>query len=144
MSMSGDSVMAWYEQVGIFSCLYRNHPTCGTCFASYCQTAREFAKNIVRVLYLTLCAEIQSLGYNLAASSSSISNSLQCLSSWSLLLMNCRTQVEFECVLIRFVVTECWRLRTKASSWWPSFWPPLHMVVISIHKQNFLLDVIWS
>jgi hypothetical protein len=122
--MSGDSVMAWYEHVGRFSRLCRHHHTCATCFGCYCQTAREFAKNIVTVLYLTLCAEIQSFGYNLAASSSSISNSVQGLSSWSLFLMNSRTQVDFECLLIRFVVTESSRLRTKASSWWPSFTPP--------------------
>jgi hypothetical protein len=136
--------MAWYEQVGRFFRLSRNHHTCGTRFASYCQTSRAFAKNVVRVLYLTLCADIQSFGYSLAASSSSVSNSVQRLSSWSLFLMNNRTQVDSECVLIRFVVTESSRLRTKASSWWPSFWPPLHMVVICIHKQNFLLTVISS
>jgi TRAP-type C4-dicarboxylate transport system permease small subunit len=132
--MSGDSVMAWYEHVGRFFRLYRNHHIYGTCFASYCQTARAFAKNVVRVLYLTLCGVIQSFGYNVAASSSSVSNSIQRLSSWKLFLMNNRTQVDFECLLIRFVVTESSRLRTKASSWWPSFWPPLHMVVLFTNK----------
>jgi hypothetical protein len=54
--MSGDSVMAWYEHLGRFSCLLcRNHHICGTCLASYCQTAGEFEKYCKGTM--TLCAE---------------------------------------------------------------------------------------